>query len=383
MNNSSFDFPVVDCHIHYGNPSLMEGLVKILDDNKIRKCNIVCTPHEARLSLVPDALHLKAHYPDRVYVFGGLDISALFMFPDTCGTYFAGYVERLVEMGCDGIKMIEGKPDMRKRLPIPAFDGSAYAPYWEKMEELGLPLVFHVNDPEEFWNGELVPEWAKLQGWFYGDGSFIDNEEQYSEVLNVLKRHPDLNVIFAHFFFLSNQLDRLGEYLDAYPKMHVDLTPGIEMYHNFSKNPEKVRDFFIKYQDRILYGTDIGAKALLAANGEGIEPEESRLRINLVRSFLEEEDVFQLETEKGYLFGKFAGGFQGIHLPKEVLKKIYFKNFERLAGEKPRQIKVNPIIQECQRLAGVIPIMGAATPGMAGDTSIAIMVENYFKGSLR
>ncbi len=378
MTDSVYHTPIVDCHIHYGHPVFMEGLVKILNDNRIGKCNIVCTPHQTRLSLVPDALHLKAHYPERVYVFGGLDVSALFMLPETCGTYFAGYIEKLVEMGCDGIKMIEGKPDMRKRLPIPAFDGPAYAPYWAKMEEMELPIVFHVNDPEDFWFADRVPGWAKQQGWFYGDGSYINNENQYIEVLNVLKRHPGLKVIFAHFFFLSNQLERLGEYLDEFPNMHVDLTPGIEMYQNFSKVPEKVRDFFIRYQDRILYGTDIGAKALLATTGEGIEPEDSRLRVDLVRGFLEKEGVFQLETEKGYLFGKFTGGFQGIHLPKVVLEKIYFKNFERLAGKKPRQININSIIEECIRLEGIIPIMGAATPGEAGDTSVAEMVINYF-----
>ena len=376
------DLPVIDCHIHYGNPSFMNGLIDILEVNKIRKCNIVCTPHETRLSLVPDALHLKAHYPERVYVFGGLDISALFMFPETCGAYFANYVDSLMEMGCDGVKMIEGKPDMRKRLPIPAFDGAAYAPYWSKLEEIGLPILFHVNDPEEFWDANQVPGWAKQQGWFYGDGSYINNETQYGEVLHVLKRHPGLKVIFAHFFFLSNQLERLASYLDEFSNMHIDLTPGIEMYHNFSRNHETVRDFFIKYQDRILFGTDIGAKALLATTGESIAPEESKMRVDLVRSFLEKEGIFQLDTEKVSLFGKFAGGFQGINLPKEVLNKIYLRNFEKLAGEKPRPIKAKAITQECQRLIGIIPIMGAARPGQVGDTTIAEMVMKYFEGGL-
>jgi len=379
MTNPFHDFPVVDCHIHYGHPAFMKGLVDILDENRIGKCNIVCTPHRRRLSLVPDALHLKAHYPERVYVFGGLDISALFMLPDTCGAYFANYVDKLVGMGCDGIKMIEGKPDMRKMLPIPAFDSPVYEPYWARMEEIRLPIVFHVNDPEEFWDAALVPDWATQQGWFYGDGSYVNNETQYNEVLNVLRRHPGLKVIFAHFFFLSNQLERLAGYLDEFPNIHVDLTPGIEMYHHFSRKPEVVRDFFIKYQERILYGTDIGAKALLAATGEGIEPEDSKMRVDLVRGFLEREGVFQFDSEKGYLFGKFAGGFQGIHLPEEALMKIYHQNFERLAGKKPNPVKAEAIIQECQRLMGIIPVMGAAQQGEAGDPEVAEMVMKFFK----
>ncbi len=373
------DIPVLDCHIHYGHPAYLPSLMQILEQNKIEKCNIVCTPHRGRLSLVPDALHLKAHYPEQVYVFGGLDISALFMFPDQCGAAFAKYVDTLMEMGCDGIKMIEGKPEIRKMLPIPAFDCPAYAPYWEKIEAVGLPIIFHVNDPEEFWDAERVPSWAKDQGWFYGDGSFINNEEQYSQVLNVLRRHPGLKVIFAHFFFLSNQLDRLAGYLDEFPSMHVDLTPGIEMYHHFSKKPEITRDFFLKYQDRILFGTDIGAKALLSMSPEGIEPEESKLRIDLVRSFLEKDRAFRLDTEKVNLFGKLEGNFQGLNLPDTTLSKIYCQNFEKLAGAAPKAVNPHAVIEECHRLRGLIPVMGAAQSGEAGDVSVVEMVANFFK----
>lgn len=368
---------VLDAHIHYDNPALMPDLIEILDNSKIGKVNIVCTPHTNRLSLVPDALHLKAHYPERVYVFGGLDISGLFTAPAACGAYFAGYLDKLVQMGCDGVKMIEGKPDMRRMLSIPAFDSPAYAPYWAKMEEMGLPLIFHVNDPEEFWDPALIPDWAKKQGWFYGDGSYVSNEVQYSEVLNVLRRHPGLKVIFAHFFFLSNQLPRLAGYLDGFPNMHIDLTPGIEMYYSFARNPDAARDFFLKYQDRILFGTDIGAKGLLA--GGGIDPVDSQIRVDLVRSFLEKEGEFRVVSGQGFLMEKFAGPFQGINLPVSVLEKIYHANFERLAGEHPRSLSPDAIIQECQRLAAVIPAMGAARPGEQADSSVAEMVLHYFR----
>lgn len=69
--------PITDCHIHYAHPRLMPALLKLCDEAGIGKFNIVCTPDQKRLSLTPDALHLKANYPDKVYVFGGLDISPL------------------------------------------------------------------------------------------------------------------------------------------------------------------------------------------------------------------------------------------------------------------------------------------------------------------
>jgi predicted TIM-barrel fold metal-dependent hydrolase len=382
MNHALADLPVLDCHIHFGHPNFAPGLIEILDKNGVNKFNIVCTPHRTRLSLVPDALYLKSLHPQRVYVFGGLDISPLFMAPDSCGALFAEYVGTLLKMGCDGVKMIEGKPDMRKMLPIPPFDSPAYEPYWNRLEESSVPLLFHVNDPEEFWNAQRVPEWAREQGWFYGDGTFINNEAQYTEIFHVLERHPKLKVIFAHFFFLSAQLPRLAELLDRFPNMVVDLTPGIEMYHNFSREPQAAREFFVRYQDRILFGTDIGAKALLSTPELGIEPEESAVRIQIVRRFLETEGEYKLEVESGFLFGRFSGPFQGIGLPQDVLKKIYFQNFERMAGSLPKVLEPQAIVAECDRLSMLIPAMGSIQPDVPGDVSIAKMVKEHFSNQI-
>ena len=371
------DQNIIDGHIHYAHYSYDESLMSILSNAGIDKLAIVCTPDEKRLSLVPDAMHLKANHPDQVYVFGGLDISPLFITPEIVGEAFAHYVDVLSSMGADGIKMVEGKVEMRKRLPFPDFDKKVYAPYWEKMAETQMPLVFHVNDPEEFWDAEKIPDWARDMGWFYGDGTYIDNEVQYQQVLNVLDRHPNLNVTFAHFFFLSAQLNRLGNYLDRYPNMHVDLTPGIEMYFNFANDPDRVREFFIKYQDRIIFGTDIGARALLANRKTGIEKEDSMARIEVIRGFLENEGPFSL-SHQGFLFGGSEAVFQGIHLPKDVLHKIYFQNFERFASPQPKPLNPEAIVEECQRLEMMINAMAKIQPGTAGDTSSVRKVKNYF-----
>jgi predicted TIM-barrel fold metal-dependent hydrolase len=377
MNTQFADLPIIDGHIHYGHPDFMAGLMKVMDEFRIPRFNVVCTPHVERLSLLPDALHLKAHFPDRVYVFGGMDVSALFVAPERAGSIFADYVDTLLALGCDGIKMIEGKPDTRKLLSIPPFDGQVYAPYWVRLAERQTPVIFHVNDPEEFWDPVRIPGWARERGWFYGDGSFVDNEAQYTEVLNVLERHPDLNVIFAHFFFLSAQLERLAEILDRYPNVCVDLTPGIEMYYNFGAF-DGVREFFLRYQDRIVYGTDIGAKAMLSTSGEGIEMDESRARVYLVRTFLEKESLFQL-PRGGFLFGGDERPLRGIDLPRPVLEKIYFKNFERVVGSRPRPLDPAAIAAECDRLAMMLGVIGAAQPEMNDDPSVALMVKLFFE----
>ena len=370
---------IIDGHIHYAHYSYQDSLMSILNEAGIDKLAVVCTPDESRLSMVPDALVLKREHPQDVYVFGGLDISPLFIAPDVAGEAFANDVDVLRKMGVDGIKMIEGKAEMRKRLPIPDFDSDVYAPYWEKMADTQTPLIFHVNDPEEFWDADKIPGWARDMGWYYGDGTFIDNEEQYRQVLKVLERHPDLNVTFAHFFFLSAQLDRLARYFDRFPNMHVDLTPGIEMYFNFAADLDRTRDFFIKYQDRILYGTDIGARALLADRKAGIGREDSLARVEVIRGFLENEGPFTLENE-GFLFGGRDAVFEGINLPDEVLDKIYWKNFTRFTGGAPKALNHGAIVEECERLVMMINAMAEIQPGMVGDVSSAKMAKSLFSG---
>ncbi len=369
---------IIDGHIHYAFYGYQDSLMAILDDAGIEKFSVVCTPDMARLSLVPDAVLLKAAFPERVYLFGGMDISPLFIRPDQVGAAFADYIETLRGLGADGIKMIEGKVQMRKLLPIPDFDSPVYEPYWQKLAETQMPLTFHVNDPEEFWDPVKVPDWAREMGWFYGDGTYINNEVQYRQVLNVLDRHPNLNVTFAHFFFLSAQLDRLAEYLDRYPNMHVDLRPGLRCISISVPALIKTRDFFLKYQDRIIFGTDIGARALLADRDAGIQVEESLARIEVIRGFLEHDGAFQL-AHQGFLFGGKEATFQGIHLPEEVLEKIYWRNFEAFAGAQPKPLVTEAILAEASRLEFVIQAMAQAQPGTAGDTSSVEALKAYFE----
>jgi hypothetical protein len=371
--------PVIDAHIHYPHPAMMSDLIEICDRLNIDRFNIVCTPDQKRLSLVPDALHLKAHYPKRAFVFGGLDISAYFRAPDEIGAHFSENVDQLMAAGCDGIKMIEGKPNMRKDLPIPPFDSEVFAPYWEKLEQTQTPVIFHVNDPEEFWDAEQAPEWALERGWFYGDGSFINNEDQYTEIINVLTRHPNLKIIFAHFFFLSAQLPRLASYLEQFPNMYVDLTPGIEMYHNFSKDIDAARDFFLKYQDRIIFGTDIGARALLVDPEEGIQEDESGARVFVVRNFLENNSEFYPDAGSGFLFGTSDLPFHGIGLPQTVLEKIYYQNFEQAVAPLPRPLNPGAIIEMCGQVEMTLQFLAASQPERKHDPTVVQSIKSFFE----
>lgn len=267
----------------------------------------------------------KIMYPGKVYAFGGLT------YPENGealdGQELFEQAFRLKKLGFDGMKMLEGKPDTRKKIGLP-LDSPVYDKYYTYLESEGIPVTFHAGDPRIFWDANKAPDWAKKEGWTYTDGSFVTKDKIYSEVSGFLNKFPKLKVTFAHFFFMGEEsIEKASEFLDRWPGVCYDVTPGIEMYGSFSENPEKWREFFIKYQDRILFGSDNGIN-------------EDLVYIDTTRRFLETGDEF---TCRGMTI-------KGINLEREVLDKIYHGNFERRVGQTPAEINPPLLLEECIRV---------------------------------
>ncbi len=235
----------------------------------------------------------------------------------------------LMAMGCDGIKMLETKPTDQKPLGI-GVDDAFYEPFFAACEKDGTHLLWHVADPEEFWDPEKVTDVAIKMGWAYTDGSFPEKEEFYRQAYAVFERHPNLKVTLAHFFFLSADGERLAALFDKYPNVNVDLTPGCEMYGNFGKDPAYWRDFFIKYQDRIEFGTD-------AHNHK--DNDGCLLKSDTVYQFLTTDD----EMEQWGL------SFRGLNLPEDVCRKILKDNFVRRVSATPKKLNPEPFKAYCQK----------------------------------
>jgi hypothetical protein len=224
-------------------------------------------------------------------------------------------------------------------------------------------MVWHVNDPEEFWDPERTPGWAKERNWGYGPED-VQKEELYAEVDEVLARHPRLNIIFAHFYFLSADLARAARFLDEHPTVRFDLAPGIEMLYNLSHDPEASRQFFIQYADRIVFGTDLSSGQTL---------EEGRIRAGIVYRWLESEDTCRVPEAADFLLGPPEDGIiRGMSLPEDVLAKIYRGNFVGLSGAQPRPLDVEQVIEECERLADIAEAL-SGTP--AAETEAARVAE--------
>lgn len=368
----------IDSHIHFAHPLSPETLIHFMDEHDIQAANLVLVPHRQRLTSVPEALVAKAKYPGRFTVFTSLDVSEYFRHGKDVGKYMARFVDNMRKCGCDGLKLIEGKPNMRKIMPCPDFDHPVWEPLWEYAEKTCLPILWHVNDPESCWGRpEDAPRHIRMTGELY-DESFINNEVQYQQILRILDRHPHIKIVFAHLFFMSAQLPRLAEILDKYPGVMVDITPGLEIYVNLSQNIDEAKAFFEKYQDRILYGTDIGARCVLATGSAPFSETEALARMDLIDALFCEDTSRVCKEDGAYLINTDDFLQRGFSLSEEALQKIYCENFRRLIGGSPAPLNARRIRKECRRIQTMLKIMGFFDKSMTPDLSVAKNAAAFF-----
>ena len=79
-----------------------------------------------------------------------------------------------------------------------------------------------------------LPGIPRDAGWFWGDGNFPTTQELYSQIDDILNRHPRLKVVFAHFYFMSADVEGSRVFLDRWPNVSFDITPGVETYNKGS-----------------------------------------------------------------------------------------------------------------------------------------------------
>lgn len=285
----------------------------------------------------PLMMLFKLKNPGKIFAYAGLD----YYTPEGVRPRdFLEQVKQYMKMGYDGIKLLEMKPMLLRNLGQAWLSNPCYDEMFAYLEEKQIPILMHVNDPETFWSRETCPAFAIERGWCYDDDSYASKEEIYRETEKVLRAHPKLNVVLAHFYFLSDDLKRAERIMEEFPNVRFDLTPGTEMYQNFAKIPDQWHDFFMKYQDRIMLGTDNGG---LSANGMTPMEEKIQYAVNNVGNicrFLETSDTFE-----GYGFE-----MKGIALPDEVVEKICHGNFETMTGFMPRMVNIDQVVEYTEQL---------------------------------
>ncbi len=309
---------IIDCHLHMETDgSMMDCTDAIIRETGASALCILGMSKgigRDKYFIHETALAMKKKNPGQFFAFTGIDYSNSDFRKGIVD--FGAQAKAILEAGFDGIKMIEGKPDTRKILGIP-LNSQIFDSFYAFMQAKRFPLIMHVADPETFWDRNLAPESAFKHGWFWGDGTFVSKEQLQAEALAILDKFPGLNMVFAHFFFLSGDIGKASETLDKYPNLSYDITPGTEMYVNFSRNAQEWRRFFIKYQDRLLFGTD---------NSIRIKTGDDTMLRYMIDKTLEKRRF--LETDDKMFSG------EGLKLENGVLEKIYCKNFLALMEKK-------------------------------------------------
>ena len=161
--------PTFDCHVHLESPAGIEDIVQLSRAAGIERINIACVPGspERSLNTTACAWLAKLRHPQTFTVFGGLVYHV-------DGPPTADDLRRQAELlraaGCEGVKMLEGKPSTRKRVPF-RLDDPLYDEYYAFMASCGMPILAHVADPDAFWDPARVSPQARQQGWDYTDGT--------------------------------------------------------------------------------------------------------------------------------------------------------------------------------------------------------------------
>jgi predicted TIM-barrel fold metal-dependent hydrolase len=207
-------------------------------------------------------------------------------------------------------------------------------PVWNRCGELGLPVSIHVADPKAFWEPYQASNerWTELKdhpNWWFGDPEKYPSRESLLEALDrVISRHPKTTFVCVHFANNSEDLDWVDRSLDRHPNMMADLAARIPEIGR--QDPERVRQLFVKHQDRILFATDfqVYERLTLGSGGKGRPPtaEDAAAFFEKHWRWLETEDRdFEHMTP---IQGDWK--ISGIGLPTSVLRKIYFENARKL-----------------------------------------------------
>ena len=315
-------YPAVDFHGHpEGLLESSEGLATLgaaLDSLNVRLMVAADNLSGDRLQRAVAAIRASPRMKDRVRVLAGIDFRNV----------GPGWAERTVaQLQADLAAGAVGVGEISKTfgLTIKKADGSRLKlddpdldPVWDACARLGIPVFIHTADPEQFFEpidyaNERWLELALFPGRRYPPDRFPRFEELMTERDNLFRKHPKTIFVAAHMGWQANDLGRLGKMLTDMPNVYTEV--GAVLY-DIGRQPRAAHDFFVKFQDRILFGKD------------SFQPEEYPY---YWRVFETRDEYF--DYYRGYhAFWK----LYGIDLPDSVLKKVYSENALKIARGLPR-----------------------------------------------
>ncbi len=317
-------FPVVDAHNHLTDPfgggwdkRPLNELLDLLDE--------ACVTHYVDLDggwgeeiLYRHLDYFKAQAPERFQIFGGVDWSQWQELGNRFPEWAAGRLKVQKEAGAQGLKIwkpfgLQVKDDQDQLVKV---DDARLSPIWETAAELGIPVLIHIADPVAFFDpiDETNERWEELgehPDWAFTSPPFPSFMEILNAFKNLVTRHSSTVFIGAHMGCYGENLAWVGQMLEDCPNYYIDISARLG---ELGRQPYTARKFFIQYQDRILFGSDMG-------------PDLDAYR--LYYRFLETDDeYFNYNTSEVPAQGRWYVG--GLYLPDDVLKKVYAENARRV-----------------------------------------------------
>jgi predicted TIM-barrel fold metal-dependent hydrolase len=223
-----------------------------------------------------------------------------------------------------------------------AGDDPRLDPFWAKCGELGLPILLHMADPKEYWYPLTYNSFhyglRAEKDQYYHIKDMPTWEELIRQRNNILKKHPKTTIIGAHMGSLTFDLKELADTLDKYPNFYVDCSARTRILGRL--NPPAVRDFWVKYQDRVLFGTDSTALNNVDPKNEKDVQAWVERAARFYSRHLEYYETNHLDLVEPYSTAKDWLRLPGVKVPPEVLEKFYHANAEKLiSGLKPEPKK--------------------------------------------
>lgn len=312
-------FPVIDVHNHLGsgkNTLTPQRVQRYLDEMNAAGVQTVIDLDggwDARLVETIQALD-KAH-PGRFITFANVNFEGIDS--ETWSDREEARLESGFKAGAGGLKFYKqfGLNHRYKDGKVVPVDDPKLDKIWACCARNQKPVIIHVADPAAFWTplDRFNERWHELNehsNWLFGGGNFPPREEILAQLHRVIARHPKTTFISTHFGNNAEDLGAVAKALDQYPNMMVDIDARIS---ELGRQPYTTRKFFLKYQDRIMFGTDT-------------TPNREAFRIYY--RFLETDDEYFDCAASHHRQGFWM--IYGLYLPEEVLDKVYRKNAERL-----------------------------------------------------
>jgi predicted TIM-barrel fold metal-dependent hydrolase len=319
--------PAIDMHTHV-HPAMAATLAGIMEANHLSRVVNLGIFEALGIPVLDGLRAFHRVLGDRVVCFSTPDFSR----PSSgFGQRMAYDLERQVDAGARGLKIFKelGLCHRDTTCHLIAVDDRRLDPLWAKAGELAVPVLMHVADPVAFFQPLTKDNerWEELQAhpdWHFGRPEFPDHDSLLAQRNRVIERHPGTVFIGAHLGNYPENLDYVSACLDRYPNFFVDTTARIG---EIGRHPiKKVKAFFLKYQARILFGTDLTL-------GWEVFEEPEHIDAGTIKHFYDAHWRFFESGERQIDHPYPIQGHwkvDAIDLPSGALEKLYYRNAQRL-----------------------------------------------------